>query len=638
MGEQEVQSELDQEQMRGFMKALLDDVHALEMILERGMLETGKRRIGAEQEVFLIDDACRPSLRAQEILKAANDPRLTTELALFNLEANLSPLEFGGDCLGRMERELDELMGVLRAAARSEGADAVLAGILPTLRKSDLGMESMTPAPRYRELNAAMQRLRGGDFHVMLKGVDELDLHHDNVMLEACNTSFQVHFQVDPEEFPRFHNLAQAVTAPVLAAAVNSPLLLGRRLWRETRIALFQHSVDTRSSPERARETRPRVNFGDRWVDASVLEIFREDIARFRVVLAGALDQENPVELVERGVLPELSALRMHTGTVYRWNRACYGVVEGVGHLRIENRALPAGPTILDEVSNAAFYFGLMSALNEEYGDIASLMDFDDAKQNFFAVSRHGLDARLTWIAGRTWPACQLIEEHLLPMARQGLAAAGIDAGDIDRYLGVVEARVAARATGAQWALDSISEMRRQDPDSSVEACMRALVSTMRDNQVEGKPVHEWNAATLETLEILRDNYQTVDQFMSTDLRTVHPEDLVDLAASLMDWEKIRYLPVEDDGALVGLVSNRQLLRLVARRGSAESVSVREIMRADPVSISPQTSTLEAMRSMRANRVGCLPVVENGHLVGLVTEQGLADISVRLLEAFLHEH
>ncbi|PRQ07381.1 CBS domain-containing protein [Enhygromyxa salina] len=637
MGEQEVTDANDDAELRAFMRAILADLHALEQVIERGMIETGLRRIGAEQEMFLVDDALSVAPVATEVLETANDPRLTTELAKFNLEANLSPQDFHGGCLRVLEREIEEVIGVARKAAAVHGARIVLAGILPTLRKPDLAMSNMTPLPRYFALNRAMQRMRGGqDFHVLIKGKDELELTHDNVMLEAANTSFQIHFQVDANEFAPLYNLAQVVTAPVLASAVNSPVLMGKRLWNETRVALFHHSVDTRNDAHKARSARPRVGFGDRWVESSALEIFREDIARFRVVLSTALD-EDPMERVRDGKAPELKALRLHNGTVYRWNRACYGISpSGKPHLRIENRALPAGPSVIDEVGSAAFYFGLMSGLSADIPDISKEMDFDDAKHNFFSAARYGLDSRLTWIDGRVYEAPRLLLDVLLPLAREGLSAHSIDVADIDRYLGVVEERVKKGITGAQWAINSLATMPTNGPR---DARSRALTNAMLEHQQVGDPVHTWEPAAFEKVSDVRENYLTAGQFMTTDLFTLHPEDLVDLAASLMDWERIRHIPVEDDGKLVGLISHRAVLRLVARghldRVGSEKVAVREIMKTDPITVAPNTTTLEVLEIMRDQKVGSLPVVDGDKLVGIVTEHDLIAVSSRLLENYL---
>jgi CBS domain-containing protein len=452
-------------------------------------------------------------------------------------------------------------------------------------------------------------------------------------MLEACNTSFQVHFQVGAQEFAPLYNLAQAVTAPVLAAAVNSPVLLNHRLWRETRVALFQQSLDVRSAAITGRGGRQRVSFGEKWVERSVMEIFREDIARFRALIAVDTG-ESPLAMLERGETPLLKALCLHNGTVYRWNRPCYGVANGVAHLRIENRVLPAGPTVVDEVANAAFYFGLMSALDREYGDITRVMQFDHAKANFLAAARYGLDARFEWVHGRTTPADQLILEHLLPLARAGLKLR-VDPTDVDLYLDVLEERVKKHRTGAQWALDSLEAMGRE---GTVGDRHLALTAAMYGRQITGQPVHTWELGSLAEREDDSSSYSTVDQIMSTDLFTVHPEDLLDLAASLMEWEHLHYVPVEDDqGHLVGLVTHRGLLRMLAQRDAAKEapVAVREIMKADPITVTPETPTVEAIELMRQHQVGCLPVVSKGRLVGIVTEHDFVKLATGLLDRWL---
>ena len=354
MGDHNVEQEFDQKKAQAFMKAVLEDLRALAFMLEHGCVESGVTRIGAEQEMFLIDRELRPAPVSLEVLRQADEPRLTTEIARFNLEANLTPLRLTGSCLSLLEKELAEVISVARKGAAAFGADVLLSGILPTLLKSDLTLENLTPIPRYQELDRAVIRLRGGPFAIHIKGVDELDLTHDNIMMESCNTSFQVHFQTNPTDFVTHYNTAQAITAPVLAAAVNSPVLFGHRLWQETRVALFQHSTDARSRPQLARSQPTRVSFGDNWLEHSVIALFHDQILRFRPIMITPA-AEDPFQVLARGGTPLLSALRMHNGTVWRWNRGCYGVADGVAHLRIENRALPAGPTIVDEVANAAF-------------------------------------------------------------------------------------------------------------------------------------------------------------------------------------------------------------------------------------------------------------------------------------------
>jgi CBS domain-containing protein len=457
-------------------------------------------------------------------------------------------------------------------------------------------------------------------------------------MLGSCNTSFQVHFQVGPREFAKLYNCAQAITAPVLSVATNSPVLLGRRLWRETRVALFQQSVDARSAAHQLRGRRPRVNFGDGWVRDSVLEIFREDIARFRTVLATDID-EDPAAVLDRGGVPAMTALRLHNGTVYRWNRACYGISDGKPHLRIEARAFPAGPTIADEIANGAFFFGLMSAISHEVPDVGKVMSFDDAKGNFVAAARLGLQANLTWFHGREHSAQQLIQEVLLPMARAGLESAKVDTGDIDRYLGIIGERCKRGRTGARWVLDSLAAMGDK---GTKDQRMGALVRAMQSRQESGEPVHTWELADTGEFEGWKESYVQVGQFMTTDLFTVHPEDVVDLAASLMDWRHIRHVPVEDnEGKLVGLVSHRTLLRLVGqgmRGAERQPVAVKDIMIADPHTVTPATPTLEAIELMRRHKIGSLPVVEEGHrLVGIITERDLIRVAAMLFEKHLRE-
>ena len=634
MGEHHVEQNVDERKAQEFMQALLEDLRALAFMLNDGRVERRKARIGAEQEMFLIDRDLRPAPISVDVLQRANEPRLTTEIARFNLEANLTPLDLTGNCFRRMETELQELLAITRASAHTLDADVLLSGILPTLQKSDLTLDNLTPSARYRELDRGVIRLRGGPLSIHIKGLDELNLTHDNIMMESCNTSFQIHFQSSPEEFVNHYNVAQAITAPVLAVAVNSPLLFGHRLWQETRVALFQHSTDERSRPQLARSQPTRVSFGDQWLRNSVIELFHDQISRFRPIMITQPD-ENPFQVLARGQTPMLSALRMHNGTVWRWNRACYGVSDGVPHLRIENRALPSGPTPVDEIANAAFFTGLMLALPQEYGDIAARMAFDDAKLNFFRAARHGLDAQFQWLGAESRSASSLILYELLPLARAGLRSAEVDDEDIEKYLGIIEERTRSAQTGARWIIKSLGTM----PDNmSKDVRQRKLTSTMLDLQKQGTPVHEWPLIEATATDDWAQSYRTVGQFMSTDLFTVRPDDLIDLAASVMDWRHVRHVPVEDEaGRLLGLVTHRGLLRMLNNGICTRTtpVTVREIMIANPVSISPTTSSLEAIEVMRQNRIGCLPVVEADQLVGIVTSYDFLEASAALFKQHL---
>lgn len=638
MGEQSIDSYSDPQRLRLFMKSLLNDVRALERMIKEGMIEKGVRRIGAEQELFLVHPSgYAPAPFADEVLASLDDRYFTPEVGRFNIEFNVEPLHFGGDCLSRLEQLFLMRLEEARAAAVSHGYDVVMTGILPTIRKSDLGIENMMPRQRYHALNAAIRRLRGGEFDLRIAGTDELILRHESVMLESCNTSCQAHFQVGPEEFAELYNLAQVVTAPVLAAAVNSPMLFGKRLWKETRIALFQQAVDTRAPGHHLREHTARVSFGNDWVRESVLEIYREDIIRFRAMIGVDID-EDPFEILDKGGVPKLQALSLHNGTIYRWNRACYGVLDGKPGLRIEFRALPAGPTVADQVANAAFWFGLMSALSRLYPDIRRVMEFDVAKRNFIDAARTGLSAQFTWLDGSRVPARELILNELLPIAREGLGIAKIDTADADRYLGIIHDRVESGCTGSQWMLDSFASM---EGDSKLGEKLSALTAATLTRQKTNAPVHTWDLARLAEAGGWEPNYQRVEQYMSTDLFTVHEDELIDLVANVMDWKHVRHIPVEDEEhRLVGLVSYRQLLRLLARdftKGKEHPVPVNEVMQRDPITVSPDMPTLEAIELMRTHKVACLPVCVDGRLVGIVTENDFLRVAGDLLTERLRE-
>ncbi len=637
MGTQDVEREEDAAELRSFISHLLRDVQALERMLAQGMIESGVHRIGAEQELFLVDAARRPAMLAMELLERVADPHYTTELGLFNLEINLDPLVFGGDCLSRLEQQLQSTLQRLREAAHERGAEVVLVGILPTLRKSDLALAHMAPRPRYRALNEVLTQLRGGDYEFRLKGADELDIRHDSVMLESGCTSFQVHYQVEPAEFAQCYNLAQLVTAPLLAAAANSPLLFGRRLWRETRIPLFQQSIDTRRAGHHMRERAARVSFGQNWVRESILELIREDLARFRVLLGVSLEEDS-LEVLARGGLPTLPALRTHNGTVYRWNRPCFGVGEGRAHIRIENRVLPSGPTVLDEVANAAFFLGMLRGGQEAYGDVGASMPFHDAEANFLAAAQRGLRAQFTWVDGTPAPADELIRRELLPLAWQGLRAAGLDSADVDRYLGVIEQRVASRQNGASWLLRSLADMQGADTQ---DALLSALTAATATRQWEGKPVHEWPLARVEEGRGGKPHALRIEEFMTTDLITVHPDEPMDLVIRLMDWRRIRHVPVEDEeGKVAGLLSCFEALRQwgpAAPDADGEPVPVREVMQPDPVTIAPEATVTEAVARMREASSDYLLVVKEERLVGIVTESDILQLTARLLEQLAGE-
>ncbi|MEJ2239838.1 MAG: glutamate-cysteine ligase family protein, partial [Gemmatimonadales bacterium] len=531
----------------------------------------------AEQELFLVDKGWRPAPVATELLDGLDGDEFTTELARFNLEINLPPMDLNPTCFRTLEDSLESLVGKVRSEALRHRADVVLTGILPTLQKSDLALENLTPRPRYYALNDAMTRRAAGSYRLHIQGTDELHVEHDSILLEGCNTSFQLQ---------RFYNVALAMAGPVLAACANSPILFGKRLWAETRIALFQQALDIRRTTPHVRELTPRVRFGESWVKNSVLEIFQEDVARVPSLLGTEVEQD-PFAALQRGEVPELQALQLYNGTVYRWIRPCYGILNAKPHLRIECRFLPSGPSIPDEVANAALWIGVLLGGVEEYDDITRLLEFDDARANLLAAARR---------------------------------------------------RVSCGSTGARWLTQSLTEMGAHGTRAERMAALTAAIAHRQQREL---PVHDWELAMLGEGGGWRYHYRRVEQYMTTDLFTVKEDEIVDLAALLMDWKRIRQVLVEDDERrLAGWVTYGSLLRLYtsgqASKGPA-AVSIREIMERVPVEIAPETETLEAIALMRKHQVRSLPVTKGGKLVGIVSVEDFIPIAERLLEEKLED-
>ncbi len=635
MGEQRVSLMASKRQRQRFMKALLRDVSALEYMLDNDWFERDTIRIGAEQELCLVDlNTFKPKPIAMEVIEKLKLPWLETELARFNLETNVNPQVFTGDCFGKVEKEIRSSLAELNAGLSEMGAGMVLTGILPTLRKFHLDMEYITPMRRYSALmDAINEQLQAQSYELRLTGIDELSLRHDSPMLEACNTSFQVHLQVAPQDFVKLYNISQVLVAPIMATSANSPIVFGKRLWHESRIALFQQALDTRSSHDHLRERAPRVNFGVDWLKDSILEIYKEDIARFRVLLSADIKEDSQA-LIKNNKVPKLRALQVHNSTVYRWNRPCYGVSDnGKPHLRIENRVLPAGPTILDEISNAAFWLGAMTGYGNVHDDITRRMSFAEARDNFFKAARYGLDTKFTWLDDQKISAQDLILNEMIPMAEEGLKSRNVDTADIDKYLGVIKERTKKHTTGARWMLRSFTDLIDKVPR---DEAVSILTATMVKNQEESKPVHEWDLPGPADLAQYQPSRLKVEEFMITDVFTAQADDIVQFVSEMMLWRKIRHLPIEDtQGNLVGLVSSRTLLRHMTdqkKSGSKKVVSISDIMISEPITIAPDANILDAMRLMEENKIGCLPVCNDLELVGIITEKDFLRVSSRLME------
>jgi len=612
MGEHKIQEGSDRAQ---FVASLMKDLEALEVMLNNGSFENAPLHIGAEQELCLIDHDLRPAMKNMELLEALNDPCLTTELAKFNLELNLPPLPCGGNSLGAMENDLISRLTEVNRMAHKFDSKIILTGILPTISVSHMVPETMTPNPRYKLLNDVMYGNKGASFEMHIRGIDELNIHSDTVLYESCNTSFQVHLQIDANKVVEELNWAHAISGPILAACTNSPMFFGKRLWRETRIALFHQSTDIRKNQGPYREERPRVDLGAEWLKGGAIEVYRDIVTRHRSLLTPHID-EDPFEVILKGEVPKLKALSMHNGTVYKWNRLCYGVTDNKPHLRVECRYLPSGPTIIDEVANSALWLGCMLGRPKELDRIDQLMEYDDATLNFFRSAREGMQAAIKWINGKEIPSRTLLLEELIPMARTGLAKAGYDARDIDRYLNVIEERVDTGRTGSQWILDTHAGLKKE---VSEDQALLAITEGIYQRQKVGKPVHKWDLATIKESEGWKTGAKYVEQIMSKDLITVQEDEPIELVKNIMLWSNIHHIPVEDSsGDMVGLVSADKLLELMFK--SDHSITVRDAMDREPYSVPPGTLTNDAFKLMKETECNYLPIVFKNKVLGIITD------------------
>lgn len=610
MGEQIVDRAESLQERTAFIQHLIDDVAALELMLDNHAFEDDVVRIGAEQELCLVNEHYRPLGANMELLKAVDDAHFTTELASYNIEINLDPVVLEGDAFSTVQAQLETLLKKGGRAAQKVGAQLLMAGILPTIGKNEVSLDYLTPIPRYFALNEKLTQYKGSTFNLKIRGVDELFLKHDSVMFEACNTSFQLHLQIPSHDFVSSYNWAQAIAGPVLSACCNSPMLMGRELWKETRIALFQQSLDTRKIAAALRNQSPRVGFGTQWETGSVAEIFKKDISHHRILLTKPI-AKSALAQYEAGEVPELLALRLHNGTVYRWNRPCYGIGGGKPHLRIENRYLPAGPSVLDEMANFAFWAGLMMGRPKAYDDMSQQMDFKFAKSNFIKAARTGQETVFHWM-GRQVTANELLLEELLPLARTGLKKCNVATKDIDRLLGIVEQRL-RHQTGDAWQVHNLRELKRH---FKTDRALVLLTKAMCDNQATALPVHQW--PNIDWEHDLRP-HRLVKEVMTTHLYKLHEDDTVAMARAIMAWNKIHHIPVEDrKGRLTGLLSWSHLLTL-GDAAVAAGKTVAEVMVREVVTIAPDALITDAVELMETRGIGCLPVCMGKHMVGIMS-------------------
>ncbi|MEU4404417.1 glutamate-cysteine ligase family protein [Streptosporangium sp. NPDC023963] len=455
-------------------------------MLRESRFEFDEPRAGLEIELNLVDDRGEATMKNVEVLEAIAEPDWATELGQFNVEINVLPESLEGGGAARLEKVIRDRLNHAEERARTVGGHMVMVGILPTLRESDVHEGTLSANPRYKLLNEQIFAARGEDLHLSIEGEEFLEAYADSITPEAACTSLQLHLQVSPEAFAANWNAAQAVAGPQVALAANSPFLFGRRLWQETRIPLFEQATDTRPVELKTQGVRPRVWFGERWI-TSVFDLFEEN-ARYFPALLPLCDDEDPREELARGVTPQLGELTLHNGTVYRWNRPVYAVVDGTPHLRVENRVLPAGPSVADVAANAAFYYGLMRVLPYAERPVWTRMSFAAAQDNLHAAARYGLDARLFWPGLGEVVASELILRRLLPLAHEGLDLWGVDPGARDRLLGIVEQRCLTGTTGASWQIDAVNALGDLDRHEALRRMTLRYIENMHTNE----PVHTW--------------------------------------------------------------------------------------------------------------------------------------------------
>src|SRR2546423_340290 len=444
----------DRQQYRRKVRACLE---VFARMLAESRFEPARGSFGLEIELNLTDDFGDPAMANAAVLEAIADPDFQTELGQFNVEINIQPRLLGGAVFDELEADARTSLNAAEERARTAGAHMMIIGILPTVAPRHLTSEAFSANPRYALLNEQIFAARGEDLEIAIAGVERLATHADTIAPEAACTSVQLHQQVEPEAFALHWNAAQAIAGIQVAVGANSPFFYGKELWRETRIGLFEQATDTRPEELKAQGVRPRAWFGERRI-TSIFDLFEEN-ARYFPALLPLCDDEDPLETLERGDVPRLSELRLHNGTIYRWNRPIYDVVRGQPHLRVENRVLPAGPTVVDTMANAAFYYGLLRMLVEAERPIWSQMSFSAAEENFHAGARDGIEARVYWTGIGEVHAAELVVRRLLPLADEGLSRWGVAADTRDRLLTLIERRCVTLRNGASWQSEMVHHL-----------------------------------------------------------------------------------------------------------------------------------------------------------------------------------
>ncbi len=477
------------EDRRKYREKVQRSLDVFARMLRERRFEASPSRVGVEIELNLVDSRGGPSMRNAAVLDAIADPAWATELGQFNLEINVPPRRLEGHALADLEQAIRASLNAADAKARSAGSRLVMVGILPTLTEEDMHEGTISANDRYRVLNEQIFAARGEDLRIAIDGAEHLLTHAGSITPEAACTSVQLHVQVSPDAFASYWNAAQAIAGVQVALAANSPFLFGRHLWPETRITLFEQATDTRPDELKQQGVRPRVWFGERWI-TSVFDLFEENIRYFPSLLP-LCEDEDPLAVLDGGAIPQLAEMSLHNGTIYRWNRPVYAVVDGQPHLRVENRVLPAGPSVADVMANAAFYYGLIRSLADAQRPIWTQMSFATAAENLHEAARQGMDARLYWPGLGEVPVAELVLRRLLPLAREGLSRWGVDPDSAGRLLGIIEQRCLTARTGAAWQVavtQAISERSGADRPEALREMTQRYIEHMHSNE----PVHTW--------------------------------------------------------------------------------------------------------------------------------------------------
>ena len=618
MGNLKVTKLSSKKEKASYIYQLIKDIEALDIMINEGLIEKSPIRIGAEQEFCLVNNEFLPKNNSLDILHDIKDKHFTTEIGNYNLEINLNPLELKSDCFSKLHQQLSNLLKKAKTAAQKRDTKILLTGILPTLSLKHIKEENMTPIQRYYALNEAIKESRKQDFYIHIKGVDEVNLLQDSVMLEGCNTSFQMHLQIHPDEFMESYNWAQAISGPILSACTNSPLLFGKELWSETRIALFTQSVDTRANSFLLNQKQSRVSFGNDWSTGTITDIFRDNVSRFRSLVTSEFTKDS-VEMLKNNKIPKLRALCLHNGTVYRWNRPCYGVKEGIPHLRIENRYIPSGPTVKDEIANLMFWVGVMKGRTKQYDNIENEVDFKDVKSNFFSAARYGMATQFYW-NGKYVSSQKLVLDELLPMAYSGLYSVGISPKDAEYYLKIVENRVKSH-NGSEWIRKSYRNLLKSKKPLNA---LQTLTSNIYKKQETGFPVSTWNLLQKSTPSLFKQR-KTVKHVMSTDIFSVDENDSIELVLNIMQWKNVHHVPViNNDKKLIGLLTKAAIKTYLNNNKKLQD-SIKCIMKKEIISISQSSSLNEARALMQKHKIKGLPVLKYNKLIGIITTKDILD-------------